>query len=417
MENSKNQISDKCDEFLNEASKLISESKYFDAILLCNKSLCCAKPKSKFAALAFAKRSSIYFKLKEYQTCLDDIKFARDIGCEDNEIFDENKCEEICKSELAKEKSSDDPWDFFKLSYKANEKIPFIVDCLKPEENTKYGRCVMTTRSLNPGDIVAIEEPFMKMLNSSARFKRCANCLKSNKMCLLPCENGKCTSSEFLILFNDLGMISVFAAMFCSTSCQKNAWRTFHKFECNCLDESLKSDNEYDMIVLKIVYESLDICGSIENLQSLISDIKPNSTIFNFDLSSKAKDIRRSLLKSMLSLTTAPTSNEDFAMAHWMIDSQPQLTRACKSSAQKDFLKKFVLKIMGILDRNSYLIFGSSLRKTFEKEEIGSGVFAFASLLNHSCSPNVNRIFVDNKKVFVVNKPIPAGAQLFVGYQ
>lgn len=407
---------DKSEQFLIEASNFISESKYFEAILSCNKSLCCAERESSIIALVFAKRSSIYFKLKEYQKCLDDIEFARQNGCELNGILNDNEIEKVCKSEIAKQKSSAAPWDFFKLSYSQNEKIPFIVDCLKPQKNWKYGRCIITTRSLKPGDVVAIEEPFLRMLKKEVRYKRCAFCLKSNKMCLLPCP-GKCTSSEFLNIFSGLVMISEFSAMFCSPKCLETGWETFHKYECSSLDQSIENENEYDMTVLKIVFESLSMSGSISNLQSQLSDIEINSTVFNYDLGSNAADTRYNLLKSVCSLMRGPTSEEDLEMANWIVDSHPLFSKICKTQGQKDFLKGYVIKIMGILDRNSYILFGSTLRNPGEKEETGSGVFPFASLLNHSCSPNMYRVFVDNKQVFIAKKPIPAGAQLFVGYQ
>lgn len=39
-----------------------------------------------------------------------------------------------------------------------------------------------------PGDIIAIEEPFFKAVDEAAVYMRCTNCLKSNKMSLLPTD-------------------------------------------------------------------------------------------------------------------------------------------------------------------------------------------------------------------------------------
>ena len=71
---------------------------------------------------------------------------------------------------------------------------------------------------------------------------------------------------------------------------------------------------------------------------------------------------------------------------------------------------------MGILDRNSYIFYSLVSSHSDKDEEIGSGLLSFASLLNHSCSPNLTRIFVDNKQVYIVKRPIEAGEQLFVSY-
>ena len=49
---------------------------------------------------------------------------------------------------------------------------------------------------------------------------------------------------------------------------------------------------------------------------------------------------------------------------------------------------------------------------------VGVGVYPFSSLLNHSCSPNVQKNpFDGGKVVMVVIRSIPAGGQLFDGYR
>lgn len=206
--------------------------------------------------------------------------------------------------------------------------------------------------------------------------------------------------------------------MFCSQSCLEASWNRFHKFECGSLDQSLDNDNEYDMMILKIVFESLKYAGSLEKLQQLLGDQKLNATVFDFDFNQKKTNNQheKNLLKSVYSLKKGPTSDEDLTMAEWIADL-PALSSLCTTKSQKDFLKNFVIKVMGIIDRNSYIFYCPSMTSPYVNEEIGSGVFPFASLINHSCSPNLYRVFVDNKQVFVVKKPIEAGQQLFVGYQ
>lgn len=206
--------------------------------------------------------------------------------------------------------------------------------------------------------------------------------------------------------------------MFCSKSCFDSSWTKFHKFECASLDQSLDNDNEYDLMILKIVFESLKHCGSLDKMQALLGDPKLNATVFDFDLNNKKSNEQheKNLLKAVYSLKKGPTSDEDLNMAEWIVDL-PILTLLCKTKPQRDFLKNFVLKVMGIIDRNSYIFYCPSLNSSYINEEVGSGVFPFASLINHSCSPNLYRVFVDNKQVFVVKKPIEAGQQLFVGYQ
>lgn len=202
--------------------------------------------------------------------------------------------------------------------------------------------------------------------------------------------------------------------MFCSMTCLDAASRNFHRFECSTLDQSFDNDNEYDMTILKIVFESLSFCGGIRELQAHVTNLKSNFSIFDLDVN---LDQNINLLKAVYSLKKGPSSDEDLSMAEWMVDSHPYLISICKTNAQRNFMRSFIINIMGIIDRNSYIFYCPSMEAPFADIQVGTGVFPFASLINHSCSPNLYRIFVDNKQAFVVKKPIEAGQQLFVGYQ
>lgn len=204
--------------------------------------------------------------------------------------------------------------------------------------------------------------------------------------------------------------------MFCSSTCLESGWTKFHKFECS--EQALDDLSEYDAMILKCVFESVELCGGLKQLQAFTADTKSSATVFDYDLGSTANShIGKSLLKSIMSLKKGKSSDEDLMMAEWIAASHPSLSAQCQTIAQKDFLRDFIIRVMGIIDRNSYIFYCPSLHTSYVDEEVGSGVFPFASLINHSCSPNLYRTFVDNKQVFIVKKPIESGQQLFVGYQ
>lgn len=78
--------------------------------------------------------------------------------------------------------------DFFKLSYPANPKLPFVVDCLEQNDIDDKSKGVFATRDLKAGDILAIEDPFgfCFIVNLG-----CCVCMKFNKLNLIPSnENG-----------------------------------------------------------------------------------------------------------------------------------------------------------------------------------------------------------------------------------
>lgn len=189
------------EQFLIEGDGHCSRSEYFDAIIAYNKSLCCNFYNSSRLFLAYSARSAVYWELKEFQACLDNIYLARQHnGAQVSELHELGNREVECKRKLLEVSSRDgDPWNFFKLSYPSNKRIPFIIDCLKVHETWKFGRCVITTKALCAGDIIAIEEPLFRMINRESRYMRCANCMKSNKMNLIPCP-GKCASSMITLI-------------------------------------------------------------------------------------------------------------------------------------------------------------------------------------------------------------------------
>lgn len=192
----------------NEGKLMFNTGKLFEALELYNKSLSAAQLDSPDIPLAYVERSAVYFEAKQYQLCLDNIQLAYDHGQLPEEKFERLRVlEEDCKEMMTTYVSDpdDDPWNFFKLSYAPHDKIPFIVNCLELQRSDNFGRFVITTQGqadyaldthsrlehftqtdLLPGDVIAIEEPFFKTVHSDSAHTRCAQCVKSNKLSLVP---------------------------------------------------------------------------------------------------------------------------------------------------------------------------------------------------------------------------------------
>jgi SET and MYND domain-containing protein 4 len=186
------------DRFRNDGNLLYQQNKIFKAVLAYNMSLCYSEPGSKQLALAYGNRSAVYLQVGLFDECLENIELARENNHPDPAKLKirEEKCLEA--RETKSKQPEDDPAELIKLSYEPNKKIPFIVDCLELRANEKFGRHIITTRDLNPGDIIAIEEPALKMLDSLLiRYSRCIGCLKRKMLSLFPCDG--CVYSK---LFN-----------------------------------------------------------------------------------------------------------------------------------------------------------------------------------------------------------------------
>lgn len=185
------------DQFREEGNSLYRNGEFFEALVAYNKSLCCAETGSQQVPLAYACRSAVYFQARNYEKCLENIKLARESGCEVEKLPKLNEREEKCKRLIKSSQvnASVGQRNFFRLSHAANKKIPFIVNCFALRESEKFGRYIVTTSDLRPGDVIAIEEPFYKFIDKEFRFSRCTNCLRTNKLSLIPCS--ACSTSEF----------------------------------------------------------------------------------------------------------------------------------------------------------------------------------------------------------------------------
>lgn len=174
----------------------LKRQRYFEALENFNKSLSLAVNRED-VSLAYAGRSEVYLEVREFEKCLENIKCAKEAGFLIELL---NVTEAKCKKLMSCHQScvNEDPWSFFKLSYPANKKIPFIANCLEVKHDKNFGRYITTSLNLRPGDIIAIEEPFFKIVDGSAGHLRCANCLKSNKMNLK--SSSLCSSSKILIV-------------------------------------------------------------------------------------------------------------------------------------------------------------------------------------------------------------------------
>lgn len=183
-----------------EGNKLFVQKSYFDALLKYNESLCYAEQGSEAIGLAYANRSAVYVEMKLFENSLHNIKLARQNGYPDKNVQILDKRTEKCLQQIetgGSVRKDDDPFDFIKLSHDINSKLPFVSNSLELRRSEKFGRYIVTNRDLKVGDIVAIEKPHFKIIKTDSRYdgcdemnkyQRCAYCLRSNLLDLIPCS-------------------------------------------------------------------------------------------------------------------------------------------------------------------------------------------------------------------------------------
>lgn len=176
-------------------------------------------------------------------------------------------------------------------------------------------------------------------------------------------------------------------------------------------------------IALRIFFVSLSAFdGDIEKLQVFVNEIdKTASTVFDFDFTQKNSiENTKNYLRCLNSLSR---SSKNFSLESHaeILRNHPELKHHW--SAHENFIRNFLQRQCQTNDLYFHGIFGGSLRKEDAattkclQMSIGSGWFPFCSLINHSCAPNVMRIYVEGKVALVVCRPIAAGEQLFDCYK
>lgn len=201
--------------------------------------------------------------------------------------------------------------------------------------------------------------------------------------------------------------------MFCSKACMETATATFLQAE---------NDSKMHDIKQRMLFEALAICeGSFDKLGELMTDPElSNKTIFDFDLSDpEGSQYKYNLLVAINSLAQTSTASNEVVR---YLSNHPILDLlSCKKD--KDIAKAFLLRSYRILTNNSFGIEwvvpakpGDLNKDSINTTLAGDGLCQFGSLLNHSCIPNIDRVFVENKFVFFVRRPIAKGQQLFTCY-
>lgn len=181
----------------NRGNEDFSKNEFQEALLNYNKALCFADS-NELKSILYGNRSAVYFEVKRYNLCLENIQLAESLDYPVDKIeklkVREFKCHQRIKS--GDEKKDTIVSDFFKLSHDSHKTIPFIVDAIDVKSSKKYGKYLVTNKDFKAGDIIAIEEPYGKQLRFESCYKRCGNCMRASYYSLIPCET--CCEGEFL---------------------------------------------------------------------------------------------------------------------------------------------------------------------------------------------------------------------------
>lgn len=277
------------------------------------------------------------------------------------------------------------------------EKIPHIsennpsIQCaskaIKITSNSEMGRHVIAERNIKPGEVLAVEEPYAKILLDDQYATHCYHCLAPS-YCLIPCR--KCPS-----------------VLFCSESCRKSSWDEYHKHECPILGTLLK----LQVAKLPLLALRVTMCAKSE-----YKNIKSFGKAKGVYESGKYEEIHELIGNEHVRLVPDIFTRAcGVAVKFTLLKKHTQFF---ETPAQEDVFKELLLKNSMVASSNFHQLSELCGRQggAFQIEEIGAGAYSFLSLLNHSCNPNVVRHCYGSTLVLRALRPIKKGDQLFDNY-
>jgi SET domain len=190
--------------------------------------------------------------------------------------------------------------------------------------------------------------------------------------------------------------------MFCSKKCQNSV---VHRYECQAPNE----ESFEKLLLQRMFYQAIEITGSLEDLQKLMSYQTSSKTIMDFDFSdpTSVMNDKNKILATTSLAEREPWSAEAYAK-YESVTQQLQTT----TDHERDFLRNYLVRCLKSMTVNFFHFFWSPK----QVEGQGFALCSLAAYFAHSCDPNVEKIDVDNKFMFVAKKPIKAGEQLFMNY-
>lgn len=232
-----------------EANAIFHASNYILALLEYNKSICMAENGTEDLGIAFANRSAVYIQIGKPELCLKDIRNAK------QNRYPKHLMEKLLARELEcmikKMTPTFDPENLFDPHLR-NMK-PFVKPNLGRQENTTFGRHIVTTQLINPGDIVIVEDSFVCMPKLNIRASRCWHCMSEKVMYLIPCTH--CSH-----------------VMFCSEECSKAAHLQYHFMECPIIDNLLAFFKGIDILALRAIFKAIFAFGSLAKIEKFLNE-------------------------------------------------------------------------------------------------------------------------------------------------
>ncbi|XP_016839232.1 SET and MYND domain-containing protein DDB_G0273591 [Nasonia vitripennis] len=393
---------------------------------LYSESIAFAPVDSEELALAYSNRSALLLHLHYPEKSLIDIVKALGITkstyLRTKLLSRKAKCLELIKKSADREDNSSDELKIPKFT--PSKQLPCVADCVKVDYNKQFGRHMVATRDIEPGEVIIAETGHVVFPSGEQMYLNCSNCLR------LAWTGIPCDFCAF--------------AIFCSETCKKEAWNAYHDIECCIipyifLKQKDKSLLSHMMITARIFITAVKREGlehimhtaeAIDNQDIHAQNVRTteefNCTKFKYlyNLSSHDQDIIRHY-------GHAQYIEEDYLLSVLykctsIFSTFQKINSDNKELYVKMFsdIKKIIIKLRNVVSINNfgYQIVGDK-DSDFDYDVLSTNsmkgllLAPCSSFISHSCYPNVSKIFMPKRKMVMMTVlPVKKGEQLYCCY-
>ncbi|GJQ85477.1 hypothetical protein Trydic_g23900 [Trypoxylus dichotomus] len=360
---------------------------------LYTKSISYATSNSECLSLAYANRSAVLYERKMYRECMKDIANAFKHNYP-NRLREKLACRQEKARSLLPTQS---PFVYYGKAPSSDERDAEI-ECASAKveirNSTEVGRHVVAKRTIEIGEVVAVERPYVHVLLGNCLQDHCYSCLRFGYAWT------PCTGCVY--------------AMYCSDECERDAWNRFHRYECPILACLYALDvSKLALLALRIAFAARFHYEAIA--AGRYDDGDDRGTPYR---SGRYEEIHR-----LATNTTLRSCSDLFskAVTAAVIRHIAETASSFHTKSTDRVFDELLMRHLQTGPINFHEISEAEEDTTNESGfvstlEIGAGAYAFLSLFNHSCDPNVVRHCHGNEIVVRAIRTIHAGEQLFDNY-
>ena len=267
--------------------------------------------------------------------------------------------------------------------------------------NKEDGRGVYANRDIDVGEVLIIEKPYTSTVLPGYKNTFCHHCC-GRVIAPVPC-------------------LSCSGVLFCNDQCRGEAWESYHKRECKILSKVRQAEVSLGHLALKTILKAglekiAKTCEADEQAELKAVDLESGYDTETYD--------SVHLLVNHASGRAADDLLKYTLQAYFLLSCIKQGASFEKETGkeEKEWLNigAHLLRNLMMLPCNAHecseLLYQEGNLPASVTVEIGSAVYPFLSLINHSCDPNVVRHSYKNVCVVRVIRNISKGTELLDNY-